>query len=286
MPRLPALIAPCLSLSLMLACLPALAHPEPAASLAQNEVRQVPGGIIAPDLSWREIAPGALIISHSTPYQANMVLVEMANGDLVLVDTTYDDAAANLLLDWIQRRYGMRRLVAINTHFHVDRIGGNAALIARGVPVYGSDRIAPLLAERGEAMRRLMLESFGGQPALTRAFLEMRFTAPDHTFPLAQGLSLDFGDERVEVLFTGGGHAPDNVTVWFPRQRLLAGGCMILAGESAGNTRDAEPATWAEAVRALQRLDPAIVVPGHGQRSSPDLLAHTLAVLQQAGLAP
>ncbi|MEZ0374183.1 MAG: MBL fold metallo-hydrolase, partial [Candidatus Sericytochromatia bacterium] len=133
-----------LGLFLLSTGLPALAEPSRTPS-------QTPTQSITPELEVRELRPGILIFTHSFPYPANMVLVEMQNRDLVLVDTTYTPAAASELLAWIGQRFGKRRLIAVNTHFHVDRIGGNAALMRAGVPVYGSDRIAGLLRERGEA---------------------------------------------------------------------------------------------------------------------------------------
>ncbi|MEZ0370319.1 MAG: MBL fold metallo-hydrolase, partial [Candidatus Sericytochromatia bacterium] len=173
-----------LGLFLLSTGLPALAEP---AAPAQTATRS-----ITPELEVRELRPGILIFTHSFPYPANMVLVEMQNRDLVLVDTTYTPEAAGELLAWIEQRFGKRRLIAVNTHFHVDRIGGNAALLRAGVPVYGSDRIAGLLRERGEAMRELMLKS-SEDPAIKAVYRQMDFVPPDRVFPLKQGLKLSFG---------------------------------------------------------------------------------------------
>lgn len=273
--------------ALALPVVPARATAPVAASKSAVQAPQKPAPAvtqIAPQLSVRQLEPGVFIINHAFPYPANMVLVEMKNHDLVLVDTTYTDAAANQLLDWIEKRFGKRRLIAISTHFHVDRIGGNRALIQRGIPVYGSDRIAPLLKTRGEAMRALMLKGVQ-DPAMADAYRRMVFTPPNHPFSLKAGLTLPFGSgsarEEVQIRFTGEGHAPDNVSVWFPSRRLLAGGCMVLAGPTRGNTADANLAQWPGAIKALLPLEPLYVIPGHGDSTSPALLRHTLDVLAQ-----
>lgn len=283
---------PLLGLSLLLPNLtmpvgaePPTQTPKQAMQTAKPSVSAAPAVTqIAPQLTVRQLEPGVFIINHAFPYPANMVLVEMKNHDLVLVDTTYTEAAANQLLDWIEKRFGKRRLIAISTHFHVDRIGGNRAMIQRGIPVYGSDQIAPLLKTRGEAMRALMLK--GAQnPAMAEAYRKMVFTPPNRTFPLKAGLTLPFGSgstrEEVQIRFTGQGHAPDNVTVWFPSRRLLAGGCMVLAGPTRGNTADANLAQWPGAIKALLPLKPLYVIPGHGDSTSATLLQHTLDVLAQ-----
>jgi metallo-beta-lactamase class B len=230
----------------------------------------------------RELSPGISIITHSYPYAANSVLVEVGASDLVLVDTTYTPEAATRVLDWIEKTYaGKRKLTAaINTHFHVDRIGGNAALIERGVPVHGSDAIPRLLAERGEAMRAMMIQGASSDEALKDAYKSMTFTPPNQLFALKQGKTLKIADQEIQILFTGPGHAPDNVVVYFPSLKLLAGGCMILAGPTTGNTSDAADIDrWADSVKALSKLPLKYVIPGHGNETSPTLIQHTLRVL-------
>jgi len=70
----------------------------------------------------------------------------MLEGSLLLVNTPYTSAATARLLTWIEVRYGRRPLTAVNTHFHVDALGGNAALVAAGARIYGSDATARLVA--------------------------------------------------------------------------------------------------------------------------------------------
>ena len=104
-------------------------------------------------------------------------------------------------------------------------------------------------------------------------------TISTNLFPLIDGATLWIGGERVQVIFPGETHSPDNVVVFFPERGLLFGGCMILAGESVGNAADANMDTWADAVGTLERLRPLLIVPGHGLRFDPDLIRHTLSVL-------
>jgi glyoxylase-like metal-dependent hydrolase (beta-lactamase superfamily II) len=79
------------------------------------------------------------------------------------------------------------------------------------------------------------------------------------------------------------GHAPDNIVVWFPDQRILFGGCLIksASADGLGFTGDADLATWPEAVRRVAaRYHPTLVVPGHGPLALGDApLRHTLDLL-------
>jgi glyoxylase-like metal-dependent hydrolase (beta-lactamase superfamily II) len=234
---------------------------------------------IAPDLTVATIADRAYLVTHERPWPANALLVEMTDGTLVLVNTTYRPEAAEALLRWVDRRFGRRPMVAIDTHFHADVLGGNEALIRRGVPVYGSDATVVALRERGERFRALMLEWLAGDVAQTRIWREATFVPPDHVFPAEKGLTLAFDGQNVHVLFPGPAHAPDNVVVFFPREGILFAGCLAIFGPRLGNLSDADVGAWPAAVRRVAELGAKIVVPGHGRPGGPELLANTLEVL-------
>lgn len=236
---------------------------------------------LSADLSVRQVQPGAFVITHAFPWPANALLVEMPNGDLVLVDTPYTPEATVILLDWIKTQFGERKIIAFNTGFHVDNLGGNSALIERGIPVYGSEQTVRLLAERGPASRALMVSWLGGSAnaRYREGHAAVPYVPPTHLFSLAEGLALTFGEETVEVYYPGPTHTDDNVVVYFPRLKLLFGGCMILAGDEIGNTADADMAAWPESVKKLSRFGATTIVPGHGDRLDAGLLENTLALL-------
>jgi metallo-beta-lactamase class B len=171
-------------------------------------------------------------------------------------------------------------MVAINNGYHVDNLGGNAALRQAGIPVYGSDLTVRLLAERGEQTRQHLLGMIGDQssPAY-EAHAALPYVPPDHVFPAGQGLVLRFGTDEVRVLYAGPSQAPDKLAVYFPSRALLFGGCMLLNGDRAGNIADADLEAWPRAVATLAKLPIKIAIPAHGDRLDPGLLQHTLDVL-------
>jgi len=235
---------------------------------------------LSADLHLRPIGDRALVIVHACPWPANSLLVVMPDGTLVLAGTPYTADATRTVLDWARRRFGERRIVAINPGYHVDNLGGNQALLDAGAAVYGSDLTIRLLRERGERMRAVTLALIGDpeSPAY-RLHAGLKFVPPDHPFPIRDGLRLTFGGEEVQVFYPGPSQAPDKVVVYFPGLRILFGSCMILAGPRPGNTADADLAQWPESVRRLRRFPADIVVPGHGDRLDPGLIQHTLDVL-------
>jgi glyoxylase-like metal-dependent hydrolase (beta-lactamase superfamily II) len=211
------------------------------------------------------------------------MIVEMKNSALVLVDTPYTPEATRDLLRWVETRLGEREVVAINTGFHHDNLGGNGYLIERGISVYGSELTARLLEERGEEMRAMTLRWLK-EPRYQRyreIHESLPYVAPTHRFELDKGLELEFGDETVQVYYPGPSHSPDNVVVYFPTRKILFGGCMIIGWDAVGNTSDADLAAWPASVRNLSRFDYDVLVPGHGDRLDPGLLEHTINLLAE-----
>jgi metallo-beta-lactamase class B len=232
------------------------------------------------DLTVRQVGDGAFEITHSYPWPANSLLVEMPDGTLVMAGTPYTPEAARLVLDWAQHNFGTRPLVVIDTGYHVDNLGGNQAFIAAGFPVYGSDLTVRLLHDRGEKARRQLLDLIGdANSPYYAAYQKMVFTPPDHVFPIQKGLALSFGGESVQVIYPGPSQAPDKVVVYFPQRRLLFGSCMILGTDEIGNTADADMQNWPAAVKSLQKYALDVVVPGHGDRLDAGLIQHTLDLL-------
>jgi metallo-beta-lactamase class B len=235
---------------------------------------------LSSELYLRQIGDGVYVITNTFPWAANSVLVKMADGTLVMAGTPYTPEATSLVLDWVKKQYGKHKMIAIDTGYHVDNMGGNQALIEAGIPVYGSDMTARLILERGEANRQSMLAAIGDpQSPAYKAELEMKYLPPDHIFPIANGLTLTYGGEELRVIYPGPSQAPDKVAIYFPDRKLLFGSCMIVGLDRLGNTIDADMKNWPDAVRILQQYPVDVVVPGHGERLDPGLIQHTLDLL-------
>jgi len=251
--------------------------PEAVTTSEQNTIESIE---ITPDLSVRQIQAGVYVFRHAFPWAANSLAVVI--GDyLILVDTPWTPAATREMLSWLEAQNGSKEIVAINTHFHLDNLGGNQYLIEQGIPVYGSNLTVELLAERGQVSLDQTVAWLQDQDdpryAVTLAGLEL--VAPTEVYELKEGLILEFEGEPVQVYYPGPAHTPDNVVVYFPERRLLFGGCMLIGWEAVGNTTDADLAAWPESLRALAQFEFNALIPGHGERLDPGLLEHTLELL-------
>lgn len=233
------------------------------------------------DLRWRALAPGTWAVTHVGPFESHSLVAEMPDGTLLLADTPPTTDATERLLGFLRARFGPRPLVAIDGHSHSDSSGGNAAVLAAGGRVYGSDDTAARIRASGPGVPHMLVDTAAGTP-LAERYRETRRVPPDHVFPADEGLSLRFGGEEVRVFHPGHAHAPDNVVTWLPARRVLFGGCMVIGMERIGYTGEADMAAWPGAIRRLEALDPAFVVPGHGERFGPEALGHTLRLLEEA----
>lgn len=237
---------------------------------------------IGPELVARQLAPGAYLVTHVPFHASNVLVVRMPDASLVVCSSPFETEGTRALLTWLDQTFHPPRIVAINTHFHFDGTGGNAAYAAAGVETIASSRTAALLAERGPALREDSAASFA-DPALRGRVERLELVAPRRTFDPAAGLTLTIGGEEVRILHPGPAHSPDNVVVHFPARAILFGGCMIKsAGASIGYTGDADLERWDDAVGALEPLAPRIVVPGHGAPGGRELLAGTIEIVRAA----
>ncbi len=150
---------------ILCACIGCATRAGPASS--PNEDNSLPSQAVTLEagLRLRLVATGAYEVTHELPWPANSLLVEMADGTLVLAGTPYTPEATRRLLEWVRSRFGQRRVAAINNGYHVDNLGGNAALLDAGIPVYGSDLTVSLLRERGEETRRHIPEMIANPAA-------------------------------------------------------------------------------------------------------------------------
>lgn len=230
----------------------------------------------------REVAPGAYLVTHQPFHASNVLVVRMADSTLVICSSPFETEGTRALLRWLRSTFRPRRMIAINTHFHLDGTGGNAAYREAGVETIASEATAALLASHGAALRDGAAEAFE-DPALRARVARTELVAPRRTFAAKGGLTLRIAGEEIRVLHPGHAHSPDNVVVHFPARDILFGGCMIkAAGASIGYTGDADLARWQAAVAALEPLAPRIVIPGHGPPGGRELLAGTIEIVRGA----
>lgn len=281
---LPALLALLPALS---ACM-VLAPPKPEVFSSVSSPGRAP-------VLLQELRPGVWRLLDTIPMQIVSLAVVTDEG-LVLVDTPATPAATEAALRLLSEKTGAKPALLFLTHFHVDRFGGAAAPSLAGVPVACSQETASLLATRFALDREtLLVEIERRRPSSKKegavaAWEALRVEARDIAAPrpnrIVSGKAERFvvGGVTVDFLFPGRGHTSDNRVVHFPRLSVLFAGDLLQGEGSLGELQDADIEEWHDTAEALLAYDAEVVLPGRGNRVSPNLLLDTMAMLKRVDL--
>lgn len=198
-------------------------------------------------------------LAGGAPFPSNGMYLVTKKG-VVVIDSPWDTTQFQPLLDSIRLRHHQPVVLCIATHFHNDRTAGLDYFKAHGIATYTSRRTDEFSRQRGEHRAQFLFDD------------DTTFTVGDYTF---------------HTFFPGEGHTRDNIVLWFDRDRVLYGGCLVKSLDAAdiGNIADANVRAYPQTIRKLQRTYPqaAYVIPGHQGWESVKALQHTLELLQQKG---
>ncbi len=218
-------------------------------------------------------APGPnLMISHLTgdfyvyttygsykgsPVPANSMYLVTSKG-AVLFDTPWDSTQFQPLLDSIKIRHNKDVVLCISTHFHADRTAGLEYYKRKGIRTYTTKRTDELSKRRNEKRAEFLI------------YRDTLFT---------------MGQYKFLVYYGGQGHSPDNIVIWFDKEKILYGGCLVKSteAEDLGNLSDANVQAWSVTIKNIQQkfINPDYIIPGHLDWHSNESLTHTLDLIQQ-----
>src|ERR1700736_4927559 len=146
------------------------------------------------------------------------------------------------------------------THFHPEHGMGAQAFPASTIIIYPTAQKTELL-EKGAAM----INQFSGVSSGIADLLKpVKIRMPNVTF--SEQVEVDLGDFPVRLLHWGSSHTRGDEFVFLPQQSIVFGGDVvvnrffpIMADSDSSGTN------WIEILGRLEKLHPAIVVPGHGE---------------------
>ncbi|MEP7269073.1 MAG: BlaB/IND/MUS family subclass B1 metallo-beta-lactamase [Saprospiraceae bacterium] len=177
----------------------------------------------------------------------------VTHAGVVMIDTPWDTTQFQPILDSIWARHHTKVVTCISTHFHEDRTGGLEYYRKQGISTYTTELTDEFSQHRGMKRAEFLISK------------DTTFTIGDHSF---------------ETYFPGPGHAPDNIVIWFPTEKILYGGCLIKSvnDTNLGNLADANQSEYANSIERVQRKckRPKWVIPGHGEWKSMKSVKHTL----------
>jgi metallo-beta-lactamase class B len=129
----------------------------------------------------------------------------ITNDGVVLFDTPWDTTQFQPLLDSIKIKHNKNVHLCIATHWHGDRTQGLEYYKQKGIKTYTT----------------ALTDEFSKKNNMKRA-----------EFLMTKDTTFQTGKYHFEVYYPGGGHTQDNVIIWFEKEKILYGGCLIKGAEA------------------------------------------------------
>jgi len=187
---------------------------------------------------------------------ANGMYLVTGNG-VVMFDSPWDTTQFQPLLDSIQARHHKNVVLCFATHFHEDRTWGLEYYTQQGIRTYTTTKTDELSKSSGKKRAAFLIDK------------DTVFTVGQYSF---------------QTYYPGQGHTADNIVIWFEKEKVLYGGCLIKSTEddNLGYLGDANVKAYAATVKKVQAKckRPGFVIPGHGDWTSTKSLGHTLYMAQ------
>jgi len=206
--------------------------------------------------------------SSHTVFVPNVGIVVGSRATLV-IDTGFGPENARAVMDQARRLSDGRPVYLTHTHFHPEH-GFGANVLVDEVTILYNDAQWRELQEKGSTVLRMFREQL---PELAPMLDGVEFVAPDLRYTGV--LELDLGDGLiVELHEFGGAHSRGDQGI------LVRGSSAVLFtgdlieeryfGILADNESHVLP--WIERLNRFERLEPDLVVPGHGDMGGPELI--------------
>jgi glyoxylase-like metal-dependent hydrolase (beta-lactamase superfamily II) len=232
-------------------------------------------GPTIPDLPPEEVAPGVWVLPDGRIDLVPNVGVIVGGEAALVVDTGMGAANGRRVLERARSLAGDRPLFLTLTHFHPEHGWGAQAFRGEATLLYNERQRVEL-----EEKFRPFVELFSTfSPAIAAILAEVELVAPQVTY--SEEARVDLGGLVVELRGAGTAHTRGDQVVWLPEQRVLFAGDLvenrffpILPDE------DAHGSPWIDVLGRLEGLDPAVVVPGHGEVGDAGLIREVREYLE------
>ncbi len=196
-------------------------------------------------------------VYDGTPFPANGMYLVTSEG-VALFDSPWDTTQFQPLLDSIKERHKADVVLCIATHSHEDRTGGLQFLRQQQVKTYTS-RMTDELCQANDRKRA--------------------------EFTFERDTVFKVGQYSFQTYYGGPGHTVDNIVIWFEKDNILYGGCLVKSVE-ATNLGYLGEANLEEYPKTIQKIKqkvgrPSYIIPGHQDWTSNEALDYTLKLLER-----
>lgn len=159
---------------------------------------------------------------------------------VIMFDTPWDTTQFQPLLDSINLKHQQKVTTVFATHWHSDRTEGLEFYKQKGIKTYTTT----LTDELSKANNKKRAE-----------------------FLMSKDTIFSFDDYSFEVYYPGEGHTKDNIVIWFEKEKILYGGCLIKGATATdlGYLGDANIAAYESTLKNVQQkcTNPKHIIVSH-----------------------
>jgi len=210
-----------------------------------------------------EIAPGVYLRpgvqevadAHNDGHIANLGFI-VGRERVAVIDSGGSHAEGEAVLQAVRQVTDLPIAWLVLTHMHPDHVLGAAAFAERGIEVIGHANLADALNHRRDAYLNPVLDYLGERAAGTRVVL------PGAQVAVGQDRELDLGGRTLVLHAYPTAHTNNDLSVLDRETGLLWLSDLLFVDRIP--VVDGNLLGWLAVMDGLARLEPTIVVPGHG----------------------
>lgn len=182
----------------------------------------------------------------------------VTNNGVVMFDTPWDTTQFQPLLDSIKLKHNKNVIICIATHWHEDRTGGLEYYQQKGIKTYTTKLTDELSKKNGQKRAEYLIEN-------------------DTIFNIEQYM--------FETYYPGQGHTIDNIVVWFKKEKILYGGCLIKGAEALdlGYLDDGNILEYETTLKKLKKKypNPQFIIVSHHNWNNLKSLQHSIKMAKK-----
>jgi len=194
---------------------------------------------------------------QETQVPANGMYLVTDNG-VVMLDTPWDTTQFQPLLDSIKLKHNKSVVMCFATHWHSDKTAGLEYYRQLGIKTY-TTALTDELSKKNNKKRA--------------------------EFLMTKDTVFQVGQYSFETYYPGQGHTEDNIVIWFEKEKILYGGCLIKGADDKdlGYLGDGNAAEYASTLKKVQERcrNPKFIVIAHSDWKNINSLKHSIMMANE-----
>ncbi len=181
----------------------------------------------------------------------------VTNEGVLMFDTPWDTTQFQPLLDSIQARHHQKVIMSFATHWHSDKTAGLEYYRQQGIKTYTTVLTDQLSKKNQKKRAEFLMEK------------DTTFTVGQYSF---------------ETYYPGQGHTEDNIIIWFNKEKILYGGCLIKGAddEDLGYLDDGNKLEYAATLKRVKKKcrKPSFIIVAHSDWNNIQSLNHSIEMAE------